>query len=386
MPCSRGDADEGAPAPACEGRRRGLRLTAAAACWLALPGGAWPAAGSDYGDKGATDARGAKAGKAGRAGKAGTAARAPLLQPVVAESVRPGGESDFLLSPPDGRALRIRVRWPDQPGRHPLVLWSPGLGSGLSGGQAWCGRWREEGCVVVTLSHPDTDDALWDAKTGTFQARMARALAAGQTAARAADCRRVLAACLGEGTLAAWIDPERTAVAGHSYGALTVQALAGQLGPEVAEPRLRAFIAVSPGATSRGSAQRMARVRAPFLGITGTHDGQLDFIEGASRTRLGVPLAQRLWIHEHLPVGRRHLVLIDQADHMSLAGEAVSADRYSRDVPVNDEANRAIWGVVAEVSTRFLQDAWRAPGGDAPGAPLASRLREALRPQDTLRD
>lgn len=321
----------------------------------------------------------------------GSSSAAPRFGPAVA-----GGSADFFVTDePRGRRMGVRIRWPEIQQASPLILYSPGLGSGLSNGQAWCERWQRAGFVVVTLSHPHTNESLWDTRVTSFSQNMTRALDASQYPARVADCRHVLDLCLRDKELSKWIDPERIGAAGHSYGALTVQALAGQAGPSQRDDRIRAFVSLSPGAGSKASAARMKTVKLPFLSLTGKQDGKVSFIYASEQIRLGMPLAQRLWIHESLPPGKRFLVVLDQADHMSFAGETINRPtvRFSRDVPQSDEADRQIWHRVSALSTQFFQaslgpadprgSAQRRSGlFDAPA--LRDALQTQLGPEDRL--
>jgi predicted dienelactone hydrolase len=271
----------------------------------------------------------------------------------------PGQRLDTVIrDPKTSRRIALRVRRPtlsDPAQPAPLILHSPGLGSGLANGAPWCDAWQNAGFWVITLSHPVTNEDLWDASRGPFKARMSAALAAGQYPARAQDVRFVLDRVLNGGALAPLIDAGRIGLSGHSYGALTAQALAGQQGSAQLEPRLRAFVALSPSAMSRASAQRMAAVKAPFLCVIGAQDGYVSFMEGAERIQLGVPVVQRHWVHEALPQAHRALSVIEQADHMTLAGEEIDARRFSRDVPARPPEEARAWQEIARVSTDF----WR---------------------------
>ena len=264
----------------------------------------------------------------------------------------------MLQDPRTARRVGLRLRPPSgTPDRAPLILHSPGLGSGLANGAPWCEAWQQAGFWVATLSHPVTNDDLWDIARGPFRDRMAAALAPAQYPARVRDLRFVLDTLLANESLAPGIDRRRIGVAGHSYGALTVQALAGQQGHAQQEPRISAFVALSPSAMSRASAQRMAAVTSPFMCVIGSHDQQVTFSEGPERIRLGVPLAQRLWIHEQVPSRVRALLQVDQADHMTLAGEPVDATRFSRDVVVKPDEQAAAWQRIAQGTTTFFQNA-----------------------------
>jgi hypothetical protein len=99
----------------------------------------------------------------------------------------------------------------------------------------------------------------------------------------------------------------------------------------------------------------MAAVKAPFLCVIGAQDGHVSFKEGAEHIRLGVPVAQRHWVHEALPQAHRALHVIEQADHMTLAGEAIDRRRFSRDVPARPPEEERAWREIAKVTMDF----WR---------------------------
>jgi hypothetical protein len=67
-----------------------------------------------------------------------------------------------LFNPSTKRKIGIRIRLPITKEKTGLILYSPGLGSGLNNGAPWCEAWRNAGFVVVTLSHPVTNDDIWD--------------------------------------------------------------------------------------------------------------------------------------------------------------------------------------------------------------------------------
>lgn len=110
-------------------------------------------------------------------------------------------------------------------------------------------------------------------------------------------------------------------LAGHSFGAFTTLGLAGQAFggyQPLAEPRLRAFIALSPTLAtplpvSAQTRAAYAAVTRPLLCVTGTLDGDV--------LNTGATPERRAAVFEALPPGKKTLLLLDQADHMSLAGQ-----------------------------------------------------------------
>lgn len=261
-----------------------------------------------------------------------------------------------LTDPETKRKIRLRVRLPQERTPSGLILYSPGLGSGESNGAAWCEAWRHAGFVVVTLAHPVTDDSLWETKKQSFKANLNDALAAQQYGLRVKDCSFVITQCLEHPDISPYVDPQRIGIAGHSYGALTVQSIAGQpLGSkDVRDLRIKAAIALSPSAVSVERAKGMSKVQIPFFSITGDHDNYVTFTDKGESMRLGMPLANRRLVNEYVPAGLKQLVVFEQADHMSFAGEPIDAKRFSRDLKnITPHSEQALWVRVNAMTTAF---------------------------------
>ena len=292
-----------------------------------------------------------------------------------------------VTDPLTSRDIGLRVRSPAGGGRAGLILYSPGLGCGLSAGQAWCEAWQAAGFFVVTLDHPVTGSSLWQTDGTTLRDNLARALAVAQYGLRVADCSHVISLCLTTHEISGRVDPQRIGVAGHSFGALTAQSIAGQRlgGQDVSDSRVRAAIAFSPGSLSVERAKSMNSVHIPFFCVTGDHDSFVTIGSGKDSMVLGSPLANRLAVYDNLPQGKRQLLVLSGADHMTFAGEPVDASRYSRDPAVSAAGDPAAWARISAITTPFWQY-YLGPGGDAqPGRRvMAARMEEAKLPQDRL--
>lgn len=216
-----------------------------------------------------------------------------------------------------GRRLPVRVRWPDGDAPCALVVHSHGLGGSRTGGDVWGEAWRRAGLAVLHLQHPGSDT---EALRGSLSALRAAA-SAEQLRECVADAQFVVGeverrARAGEPRWAR-VRWQALGMSGHSFGAHTVQALAGQRYPlpaertaAAAEPRFKAFIAFSPSPGQAANA--FAGVMRPFLAITGSHDDD--------PLRYALSGADRARVYDGLPPGRRALLWLEGADHMSFAG------------------------------------------------------------------
>lgn len=249
------------------------------------------------------------------------------------------------------RELPLRLRLPDAPGPRPAILFSHGLGGSVDGGRAWGEHWASHGFIVIHLQHPGSDETVWK---GAAQPRRAIRAAAGveQFAERVRDVKFVLdevARRHADGdALAARIALDRIGMSGHSFGAITTQAIAGQdfgarsRGFGIADPRPRAFIAFSPSARSEHAVTQFATIERPFLCVTGTEDGEVGL-------GLGVPPSQRLLPFAGMPPGNKYLLNLDGADHMLFNGgsrrRANGADpaRDALHVRVTKATTTAFW-------------------------------------------
>jgi predicted dienelactone hydrolase len=256
-----------------------------------------------------------------------------------------------------GRPLPLRLRLPAGQAPLAVVLFSHGLGGALSAGQFWAEHWASHGLAVIHLQHPGSDQSVWQGAPRPAEA-LRQAASGEQLAARVADVKFVLDELarrrVSTDPADAWVrrlDLERIGMSGHSFGAVTTQAIAGQAygrgGAPLADPRPRAFIAFSPSSRA-ADAQEFAGITRPFLALTGTADG-------AVAPGLGVAPGQRRAVFDALPPGNKMLVWLTGADHMIFSGSPRidRAASNTRPDPALDELHQR---VVCAVSLAF----WRA--------------------------
>lgn len=244
-----------------------------------------------------------------------------------------------------GRSVPVRIRMPAGTGKVGVILFSHGLGGSLDAGSIWAHAWAEAGFAVVNIQHPGTDSAIFG-KPGF------RALLSGeQLATRARDAQFVIGE-LGRRVLEGEcdlrrIDPLRLGMAGHSFGAQTVQALAGQsfpvtYEPPLSDPRVRAAIGLSPSPPLAGVAQiAFATISLPFLSVTGTAD--------AVPAVTPITAAERQLPFRLMPPGDKFLLVMHGGTHEMFAGQPFPT-------LLNGEPPPHIRDTVIAVTTAF----WRA--------------------------
>lgn len=303
----------------------------------------------------------------------------PRTQRSAQSSVSADGD-DIWQDEGRRRAVPIRMRWPAGHAPCALVIYSHGLGGSREGGDVWGRAWQAAGIAVLHVQHAGSDSAVL--RDGS------RALAAAATGeqllARVGDMRFVVDEALRrarEGGAWARVRADAIGAAGHSFGAQTTQAVAGQryagVAVVMADPRLRAFIALSP-APARNDATNLSEqfgaISRPFLAITGSLDG-----DPLGRT---ITAERRARVYDGLPQGQRALLWIEGADHITFGGNG--AQRLTaRTGPLARPrgivaAEPALHATVAQITAAWWR--WRLLGDVA--AQAALRAPQGLGPKD----
>jgi predicted dienelactone hydrolase len=219
------------------------------------------------------------------------------------------------------RPVPALVRWPEASIKpHGVVIFSHGTGGKRTGADVWGSAWAHAGFVVVHLQHTGSDAGAVKSLSG-----FNKALAPEQLVARVDDVKFAIDEMQRRHSAAQgrWADVplQHLALAGHSFGARTVLAMAGQTFPKAGgwsglDKRIKAFIALSP-ALGRGATAAMARedakaITRPMLLVSGSMDGEI--------LNNGETVASRRMVYDVLPTGAKALLWLESADHMTFAG------------------------------------------------------------------
>ncbi len=274
------------------------------------------------------------------------------------------------------REIPILVYLPAEKSPAPIVLFSHGLG-GSREANAFMGRqWAARGYVAVFLQHPGSDTSVWQGKPpATRMAAMQQAANGKNFQLRVKDVPAVL------DQLALWnqsasnaltgrLDLKHVGMSGHSFGAVTTEAVSGEsapgLGQIYTDKRIQAAIAFSPSSprNSKGTTAAFGSVKIPWLLMTGTEDvapiGNTD-------------VASRLAVYSALPPGGKYELVLDGAEHSAFTDTALPGDRAAR----NPNHHRAILAISTAFWDAYLKNdsaarAWL--DGDGP--------RSVLEPKD----
>jgi len=202
---------------------------------------------------------------------------------AVAAAFHPVQPDLTVHDPARNRDIPIRVYLPANTTPEPVVLFSHGLG-GTRAGSVFLGEhWAARGYVAVFLQHPGSDDSVWKGKPVSERMRaMKQAASLDNFLLRVQDVPAVLDQLEiwnadKTNLLAGRLDLNKVGMSGHSFGAVTTEAVSGEASPmggqTFTDPRIRAAIAFSASSPKSGSAAKaFGSVKIPWLLMTGTKD------------------------------------------------------------------------------------------------------------------
>jgi predicted dienelactone hydrolase len=252
------------------------------------------------------------------------------------------------------RSLPIRVYLPAADAAAPVVLFSHGLGGSRSMGTYLANHWAARGYVAVFLQHPGSDDSVWRGRPlREIMPALQRAAGGENFMLRVRDVPAVLDQlekwnAADDHPLAGRLDFEHVGMSGHSFGALTTQAVSGESLPGGAQPatdpRIKAALPMSPSAPRRGdAADAFGAVAIPWMVMTGTND--------VARIG-GQTLAMRMAVFPALPPGSKYELVLDGAEHSAFTDRPLPGERGGR----NPNHHRAILALSTAFWDASLRD------------------------------
>tara|TARA_R110002096_G_scaffold200639_3_gene384638 strand:+ start:12654 stop:13610 length:957 start_codon:yes stop_codon:yes gene_type:complete len=230
----------------------------------------------------------------------------------------------FQLDPVDAKRDRtVPLKIYQQPGdtAQPIVLFSHGLGGSRNNNAFLGNEWAKHGYTAVFMQHAGSDEKVWkSAERSQRMAAMKSAANLESSLNRFVDVPFVI------DQLERWneeeghrlfrkLDLEHIGLSGHSFGAITSQALMGQKFPldyNFADDRIDAFILMSPS-TGKGitPAEAFGQVRSPVLCLTGTKD--------TSAIQANMPAESRRDVYRAMPEGDKFQLVFQDANHFAFS-------------------------------------------------------------------
>ena len=221
------------------------------------------------------------------------------------------------------KELHVRVFYPNEPGKYPVIVFSHGAGGSQNCCDGLTRHWASYGYVTIQPTHDDS--AVQRRNTGEENIQFLKAVRDALKKPALWESRPMdIAAVLDdlpalEGrlpALAGKMDVAHIGVGGHSMGSYTAEAIAGALvdlpsrpGKSFADSRVKAVLCLSPQGPGQFGLNDHSfdGVNLPYMGMTGSLDS------------LG-PVASPEWHKipfERSQAGNKFHIFMEGANHMS---------------------------------------------------------------------
>ncbi len=204
------------------------------------------------------------------------------------------------------------------------------------------------------MQHPGSDDSVWKGKPADeIMLDLARSASLENFLLRVQDVPAVLNQ-LGiwnaetNSPLSGRMNLKRVGMSGHSFGAITTEAVSGETlavtGQTFTDPRITEAIAFSPSSPKAGSAATaFGAVKIPWMLMTGTKD----VVSIGNET-----VASRLSVYPNLKLAPKYEVVLNNAEHSVFIDRALPADQ----APRNPNHHRVILALSTAFWDAYLRD------------------------------
>jgi len=219
--------------------------------------------------------------------------------------------------------LHVRIFYPNDSGKYPVIVFSHGAGGSQNCCEALTHHWATYGYITIQPTHDDS--AVQRRNAGEENIRFMQAVRDALKKpvlweSRPRDISYLLDALPALEKripgLAGKIDPDRIGVSGHSMGSYAAEAIAGAIvdlpghpGTNFADPRVKAVLCLSPQGPGQFGLNDHSfdQISLPYMGMTGSLDS------------LG-PVASPAWHKtpfDRSQPGDKYHLFIEGANHMS---------------------------------------------------------------------
>lgn len=254
---------------------------------------------------------------------------------ATGSSVARAGPVQTLLEdwkdPTRDRTVQVKIYYPQDLSEEnplPVVVYSHGLGGSRETAKPILSRWSESGYVVIAVQHSGSDESVWKGRPDGI-ARLIASANAQQWFNRVQDIHFVLdhledIDSSGSHPLHGKMNLSRIAMTGHSFGAHTTLAIAGQIGPKtlsVADPRITCAILMSPSPPPDKNPRVFEKIRIPIFHMTGTRDTSL--------IQPDLKPQDRTLPYQQIPASDQYLLVLQDGDHMMFTGRGIRGQQYA---------------------------------------------------------
>ena len=231
-------------------------------------------------------------------------------------------ETQLLEMEYGGREVPMKIYLPAQ--KHaPVILLSHGLGGSREVGSYLGNHWAARGYAVVAMQHVGSDiSVIKDVPIAQRFKALKNAASIQSFIDRTKDVPAVIDQITQwnaqkDHLFFARFDMSKLGIGGHSYGAITSQALSGQkygaLGDKYTDKRIKAALMLSPSPTKAGkNKEAFGHIQIPWMLMTGTKD--------TSAVKPDLRPEDRLKVYESLQAtGNKYQLVLKDAKHMAFS-------------------------------------------------------------------
>jgi predicted dienelactone hydrolase len=235
------------------------------------------------------------------------------------------------------REVPVKIYYPEEEnGPFPVIVFSHGLG-GTREGYEYLGRhWASYGYVSVHLQHKGSDDSVWKGKSKPLEVLRESLKDPSTSANRPGDVKFAVDQLEKLNSeklpLKDKLDMKRLGMSGHSFGAWTTLAIAGEKAApsreaKFADSRFKAAIAMSAPAPSVKQKELLdrafAEVKIPVMHMTGTLDNSPIGETAAAERR--IPF-------DHISGSDQYLITFDGGNHAIFSGPGPKLGHSKKDL------------------------------------------------------
>lgn len=247
----------------------------------------------------------------------------------------------------DNREVPLKLYLPEKKNA-PTIFLSHGLGGNREVGKYLAEHWAARGFMVIAIEHKGSNtEVIRNAPKGKRFIEAKKAASFGNFILRTKDVKASATQVInwskdGKSVLHGRINKDQLAIGGHSFGAITSQAVTGQnfpiVGKTFTDERLKAAFMMSPSPALKGSnADAFGEVLVPWLLMTGTKD-----VTRLTKTTA----AGRKEVYKHLPKGNKYQVVLYGAEHMAFSDRTILGGQHR---------NKNHHRVIKSISTAFFE-------------------------------